>query len=105
MSTELTPFENRYLQVMQDLATLTRKEKALAESNKQLKAQLEVAMDANDIKSIDNEYLKITRVAASSTTSIDLKKLEKQEPNLHKELLDDYPKVNNRKSHVKFTVK
>lgn len=105
MSTEVAKFENQYLEVMRDISLMAKQEKELAQKTKQLKADLETAMDEHDIKSIDNEFLKITRVAASSSTSIDLKKLKEKEPNLHGELLEDYPKVTNRKAHVKFTVK
>lgn len=61
-------------------------------------------MDAYDIKSIDNQYIKITRVNGSTSTSIDLKALEKEEPELYAELLKDYPKVTNRKPYLTFKV-
>jgi hypothetical protein len=102
---EVQAFENKYLALMAEIATLHKQEKELAAKNKELKADLEKAMDEYNIKSIDNEFLKITRVEASSSTSIDLKALQKKEPALYGELLEDYPKVTNRKAYVKFTVK
>jgi len=105
MSNEVTVFENKYLGLMQSIALLDKQEKELAAKNKQMKAELEKAMNEYNIKSIDNEFLKITRVEESKSTSIDLKKLQKQEPALYGELLEDYPKVTVRKAHVKFAVK
>lgn len=105
MSTEVTQFEKKHLQAMAHLAIMENQQKELAEKVKKSKAELEVAMDQYDIKSIDNDFLKITRVAGSTSTSIDLKVLQTKEPKLYGELLEDYPKVTNRKAHVKFTVK
>jgi predicted phage-related endonuclease len=105
MSNEVQVFENKYLAVMANIALLEKQVKEMQEKQKALKADLEKAMDEYDIKSIDNDYLKITRVAASSSTSIDLKKLQEKEPGLYGELLEDYPKVTTRKAYVKFTVK
>jgi hypothetical protein len=105
MSTEVAKFENQHMAIMYEIAVRTKQEKELADINKKLKAELEAAMDEHNIKSIDNQYIKITRVEASSSTSIDLKTLLEKEPKLHGELLEDYPKVTKRKAHVKFTVK
>lgn len=105
MSTEVSTFENQNLVLMANLALLEKQKKTMDEQIKQIKTGLEDAMDHYDIKSIDNEYLKITRVAASSSTSIDLKALAEKEPKLHGELLEDYPKVTERKASVRFKVK
>lgn len=103
--TEVQVFENQYLQAFKQLSEITKTKKQLEEQEKKVKSQLEKAMDEYEIKSIDNEFLKITRVAASSSTSIDLKALEEKEPKLHQELLEDYPKVTNRKAYLTFKVK
>ncbi len=105
MSTAIKQFENKHLQIMRDIAQMTKQEKELGEKLKQVKEELEKAMDAHNIKSIDNEFLKITRVAASSSTSIDTKKLQEKEPKLYGELLEDYPKVTNKKAYLTFKVK
>nr|WP_235962399.1 hypothetical protein [Heyndrickxia coagulans] len=90
---------------MANIALLEKQVKEMQEQQKALKAKLEGAMDEHGIKSIDNEYLKITRVAASTSKSIDLKKLQEKEPKLYGELLEDYPKVSNRKAYVQIKVK
>ena len=102
---ELQVFENQYLAVFQDLAEVTKQKKALEDQEKTTKAQLEKLMDEYGIKSLDNQFIKITRVAGSTSTSIDLKKLESKEPDLFNELLADYPKTVTRKASVRFDVK
>lgn len=105
MTNEVKAFENQHLAVMAQIATMEQQKKELTDRSKELKASLEQAMDENNIKSIDNDFLRITRVAASSSTSIDLKKLAEEEPKLHGEFLEDYPKTTNKKAYVKFAVK
>jgi|SRR5690625_2118439 len=105
MTNELQAFENKYMTAMAELQRLTKAKKEMESLEKEIKAVLEKAMDKHNIKSIDNDYLKITRVEASSSTSIDLKALKEKEPALHGELLEDYPKVTNRRAYLKFTVK
>ncbi len=102
---ELQVFENQYLAVFQNLANVTKQKKELENQEKEVKAELERLMDEYQIKSLDNQFLKITRVAGSTTVSIDLKELEKKEPELYKELLADYPKTTTRKPSVRFDVK
>lgn len=105
MTKEIQVFENKYMAVMANIALLDKQVKEMQEQQKALKADLEKAMNEYEIKSIDNEYLKITRVEESTSTSIDLKALQKKEPALYGELLEDYPKITKRKAYVKITVK
>ena len=105
MTNEVKVFENKYLTVMAEIAALHKQEKELAAKNKELKTELEKAMNEHNIKSIDNEFLKITRVEASETKTIDLNAMKKKEPDLYEDLIEDYPKVTKRKAYVRFTVK
>lgn len=103
--TSLQLFQEQHMQVFKQLADLTKSKKQLEEQEKKVKEDLEAAMDQFDIKSIDNQFLKITRVNGSTSTSVDLKVLEEKEPKLYKELLEDYPKVTNKKAYLTFKVK
>lgn len=105
MTKELKEFENQHLAVMSNYAAIETQIKELTEKKEGAKAKLQEAMEKHDIKSIDNDILKATYVEASSTTSIDLKKMEKEEPKLHGELMEDYPKTSNRKAQVRITVR
>ena len=102
---ELQVFENQHLAVFRNLAELTKQKKSLEDQEKKIKSQLEKLMDEYGIKSLENQFIKIIRVAGSTSTSIDLKKMEEQEPDLFKDLLADYPKTTTRKASVRFDVK
>lgn len=105
MTNQVQVFENKYLAQMQQLQQLVNQKKELEKIEKNIKKELEQAMDEHNIKSIDNEFLKITRVEASESVSIDLATMKKKEPDLYDDLLEDYPKVTKRKAYVRFTVK
>lgn len=104
---ELTAFEEKYLSTMQTLSKVTIQKKALEDAEKKAKGILEKMMDEYGIKSIDNKYLKITRVdGTADSVTVDVDKMQKEEPDLYEELLRDYPKtVKGRKGSVRFTVK
>lgn len=98
-------FEQQHLEAFKQLGELKKEQDRLAEIEKNVKSELEQAMIENDIVAIKNQYITISRVSASETTSIDLKKLEEKEPELYKDLLRDYPKVTTKKASIRFTVK
>ena len=104
---ELQVFEEKYLAVMKNLADMSIQKKRLEEAEKKVKGQLEKVMDEYGIKSVDNQFLKIIRVAGSAgKQTIDLDKMQKEEPELYDELLADYPKTSGaRKASVRFDVK
>ena len=104
---ELQVFENQHLAVFQNLAELTKQKKELEDQEKKVKSQLEKLMDEYGIKSLDNQFIKITRVAENpGKQTIDVDKLLKEEPELHAELLADYPKTTGaKKAYITFKVK
>lgn len=102
---ELQVFEQQNLAVFQRLQEFKKKQKEMEDQEKKLKKQLETSMAEYGIKSFKNEYISISYVEGSESTSIDMKKLEEAEPSLYKELLADYPKVKATKPYVKFLVK
>ena len=104
---EITLFESQYMTVFQQLSEMEKQKKKLEEESKKLKKQFEKVMDEYGIKSISNQYITISRVAAvPSKTTIDLEAFAKAEPNNYAELLADYPKVSSgRSGYVSFKVK
>lgn len=102
---DLTVFEKKYLESFKQLSELKKEQDRLAEIEKNVKAEIEKAMDDNDIVSVKNDYVTITRVAESTSTSIDLKALQDREPKLYKDLIADYPKVTNKKAYIRIAVK
>lgn len=104
---ELQVFDKKHLAAFQYLQQITKQKKALEDEEKKLKAELEKVMGEYNIKSLENEFIKITMVEATSgKLTIDLEKLKKEEPDLHAELLADYPKMSGGKSgYIRFNVK
>ena len=104
---EIAVFEKQYMAVCEKLSDMVKQKKALEDQEKEIKKKLGEAMDEYGIKSMDNQFIRFTRVAASEgKQTVDLDKLAKAEPDLFKDLLADYPKVTGaRKASVRFEAK
>lgn len=105
MENQVVLFEQKYVEKFNALSDLKKEMTKLEDLEKGIKAELEKAMDEYGITSVKTDKITISRVAESVSTSIDTKALEKSEPELYKELLEDYPKTTTKKAYVKFTVK
>jgi pantothenate kinase-related protein Tda10 len=105
MANDLQIFEQSNLAIFQKLAEFKKAQEQMKSQEEELKAQIEKAMEEYCVKSFKNEYITISYVEGSTSESIDLKELEKKEPELYKDLLGDYPKITTRKPYVKFLVK
>lgn len=105
MSNELKIFEDKSLIIAQSLKSLKDKKEKIEKEEKDLKKTLENLFNEYNLKSFKNDYFSITKVEASESKSIDLKSMEKKEPELYEELLEDYPKVTKRKSYIRISVK
>lgn len=104
---EVTLFENQYMTVFKQLKALTTAKKKLEADEKKAKEQIKRAMDEFGIKSIDNDIIKITRVAAGKdSVTVDLEAFKVAEPEEYADLLADYPKtVKGKAGYVTFKVK
>lgn len=104
---ELSVFEQQYMSVMKNLSDMTKQKKKIEEQEKLIKANLGKVMDEYGIKSLDNQFLKIIRVAESKgKATVDLDKMQKEEPELFDELIKDYPKTAGaKKASIRFDVK
>lgn len=104
---EIKVFESQYLTTMKGLSDAIKAKKKFEEDEKKFKEKLGKIMDENGIKSIDNQYVKIIRVAGTKdSVTIDLKEFEKQEPETYAEILRDYPKtVKGKAESIRFNVK
>ena len=102
---KLVLFENKALAVMKNLSDLKKEQDRLAEIEKSARQRLQDAMNEYGITQFKNDYVTISVVKGSTITSIDLKELEKQEPQLYADLLKDYPKETVKKDSVRILVK
>lgn len=105
MENNLVLFENKALAITKQLSDLKKEQERLEKIDKEARKALELAMQEYGVKQFKNEYVTISYVEGSMTTSLDVKKLEVKEPELFNELLSDYPKITERKSYVKILVK
>ena len=101
----LVLFENKALTYMKNLSDLKKEQDRLAEIEKSVRADLQAVMDEFGITQFKNDYVTISLVKGSTSVSIDLKALEKKEPELYAELLADYPKETVKKDSVRILVK
>jgi len=94
-------FQNNQAAIIKSIANICTMKKKLDEDEKQLKEKLKAAMEINGVKSFDNEVLKITYIAATTSTSVDSKKLKANYPEIYKTC----SKPSSKSAYVKVEVK
>lgn len=102
---ELALFESKALVFMKNLSNLKKEQDRLADMEKTARQNLQKAMEEYGIVQFKNEYVTISTVKGSTTVSLDVKALEKNEPKLYADLLKDYPKETVKKDSVRILVK
>lgn len=101
--TALKRFEERNLEVFKQMNVLKMQIKELERQQDELKNGILDAMEHYGVQSFKNEYITISYVPESTSETIDLKALQKEEPELYAELLEDYRKITERKAYVRFS--
>lgn len=96
---------DRVITLMKNISKLAKTKKDLEVEDKVMRAELLKICEEHGIESIDNEFVKITKCKGSETTTVDLKKMEKVEPELYSELLADYPKTIIKKPYIRIVAK
>ncbi len=84
-----------------ELKALDNRKKELEQQENELKQFLIEKMEATGVKSIDNDFFKITYVAATSRETIDSAKLKKERP----EIASEYVKTTLVKPSIRITIK
>lgn len=100
-SNELEVFQNKTEIVIKKIADITNQKKSLEEQEKTMREQLEKVMNECNVKSFENELVKITYMPESIRNSIDSAKLKKNYPDIAAEC----NKSSKVKSFVKIEVK
>lgn len=98
-------FEQQSLALMQQLSELKHKKEQIEAADAEVRKKLQQAMDQYGIVSFKNEYVTISNIPASETTTVDLKKLQEKEPECYQGLIEDYPKVTKKAGYVRILVK
>lgn len=88
---------------LRSLAALEDEAKDLEKQRKEAKAELYKAMAANDIKSIDVGYMKITRVDPTVSIVADWTAFKFEEPKKYEKIFNKYNKEQKRSGYVKIT--
>ncbi len=105
MENNLVLFEQKNMIAFKRLANLSNQKKELEAQEKKIKEEIKVAMDKHGVKSFKNDFVTISNVAGSSSTTIDIAKMKEKEPNLYEDLMKDYPKTTTRSGYVKIVAK
>lgn len=101
----LLAFNTAYLAQIERLAELETIKKEMEDTSKRIRKELLEAMRYYNLMSVDNDYVTITRVAPSSSMSINSKALKLAEPDLYFELEEKYPKLTERAESIRIKVK
>ena len=99
--TEVVVFESKAASVIQAIKDITVQKKALEEQEKKMRTELETAMEQYNVKSFENEFIKVTYVEPTTRTSVDSAKLKKKYPSVFEEC----SKTSEVKASIKITVK
>lgn len=91
----------KIITIQQELKSLDDRKKELEQTESELKKMLIEKMEETGVKSIDNDYFKITYIAPSTRETLDAAKLKKEVP----EVASQYVKTTAIKASVRITLK
>ena len=91
----------KIITIQQELKSLDDRKKELEKSESELKEMLIQKMEETGVKSIDNDYFKITYVAPTTRETIDSARIKKELP----EIAEQYVKTSAIKASVRITLK
>lgn len=94
-------FVSKYDKTLQEIRNFECEIAKIKEQNDILREKLLKAMEDFNIKSFENDYIKLTYIAPTTRESIDSKSLKANEPEIAKK----YLKVSNIKASIKISVK
>lgn len=88
--------------LLKALKEINDEKNLLNEREKKIKSSIESDLGEETYKT---DFVTVSFTKPSASISIDLKKLEENEPELYEELLRDYPKSMTRKGSYRYTFK
>ena len=98
-------FNENYLATMKRYAELEQTVKELEDTKKKVRAEIQEAMESYGIRSVDNDFVRITLVAPSTSISIDTAALRIARPDQYDELIGRFPKKTERRASIRVTIK
>lgn len=101
----LQKFEEKNMAVFETLARISKTKAELEAQEKDVKEALLIAMENNNITSVDNNVIRISYVAGTESVALDTKALRADNPELYNELEQKYNKRTKRGAYIRFTAK
>jgi predicted phage-related endonuclease len=98
---DMVAFKEQSASIFKAIAQIVSSKKDLEEQEKKLKEQIKSAMEIHNVKSFNNDVLKLTYIAATTATTVDSKKLKDKHPAIYLECSKNSPKA----AYVKIEVK
>ena len=99
--TGIVDLGKKYPAVIKQISEICKQKKELEAQEKQLKESLKEAMEEYDVKSFDNDLIKVVYVAPTTRTTIDSARLKKAHP----DLVEEFSKTSSVSSSIRITVK
>ena len=99
--TAIAVFQTEAAAIMSGIVEVVRLKAKIEKDEKELRAKLEAAMAAHGIKRVDNDLMRITHIAPTTSTSVDNAKLKATYPHIYAEC----SKTTSKKGYVKITLK
>ena len=103
----LQKFEAQNMMAFIELQKLEKASKAIEQRKKEVREMLAEKMEEHGIKSVDNEYVKITFFPATpAKPTLDTKRWRAADPEGYSEVFDSYNKLDGgKKAYVKVDAK
>ena len=83
------------------IADLQNKQQELQNRNNEIKEQIKEAMEKNDVKKYENDYISITYVAPTTRTTVDSKLLKEK----YEDIYNECSKTSDVKSSIRIKIK
>jgi len=96
-------FGQEYMPIFKELAYMEEEAKALKRKLDAAKAEILKAMEENNIKEVENDFVKITYVPATESWAVDWKAFEFEEPEMYEDIAKKFNKKKFRKAYVRVT--
>lgn len=101
----MTVFNHNYMATMQRYVELEETIKELEQTKKDVRSELKKAMEFYNVRTIDNDLVRITVVPPTESVTINTKALRIDRPEVYEELIESYPKRTSKDSYLRVTVK
>lgn len=83
------------------IAELQNKQQELQTKNEEIKEQIKLAMEQNEVKKYENDYISITYVAPTTRTTVDSKLLKEK----YEDIYNECSKTSSVKSSLRIKIK